>query len=293
MTQWSSLAEGWNPHSPRSGRRSRSRRSRWSCCRVRGFAGPAPRAPHRRRAAAVRRQAAHRRRDVAAARAGRPAHRRADPIAVDDLRITDPEGTVVLDVPHLDARVRLRSLLKGNFAIETLRVPQALWRFAQLKHSDGIGFMAALAPKTPPTKPPQPQRAWLVFRDRRRRAGRPDRAARFPGRLGAGAAARARARVAAADQRRPAPPVLRFRRHVGGRRGGRRAAGPGRQRVPLDRIVINRIATTRERPDDIVLDLAGADTGRSRLSGKRGLHGHLRRDQRAGHRSAHRVRPRG
>ncbi len=51
------------------------------------------------------------------------------------------------------------------------------------------------------------------------------------------------------------------------------AEGGGALRVlgntlPLDRIVINRIATTRERPDDIVLDLAGADTGRSRLSGR-------------------------
>ena len=30
------------------------------------------------------------------------------PITVDGLRILDPEGTVVLDVPHLEARVKLR-----------------------------------------------------------------------------------------------------------------------------------------------------------------------------------------
>ncbi len=37
--------------------------------------------------------------------------------------------------------------------------------------------------------------------------------------------------------------------------------------LPFDRVVINRIATTQEHPDDIVLDLGGADTGRSQLTG--------------------------
>ena len=33
--------------------------------------------------------------------------------------------------------------------------------------------------------------------------------------------------------------------------------------LPFDRVVINRVATTQEHPDDILLDLAEADTGRS------------------------------
>jgi hypothetical protein len=72
------------------------------------------------------------------------------PIAVEGLKIVDPEGTVVLDVPYLEAKVRLRTLIGGSFEIHELRVPKALWRFAQLKHGDAIGFLAALGPKTPP-----------------------------------------------------------------------------------------------------------------------------------------------
>src|SRR5580765_7646578 len=36
---------------------------------------------------------------------------RPSPITVDDLRIIDPEGTLVLDIPHLEARVKLRTLI--------------------------------------------------------------------------------------------------------------------------------------------------------------------------------------
>ena len=54
----------------------------------------------------------------------------------------------MLDVPHLDAKVKLRTLIAGgSFSIHDLRVPVALWRFAALKNSEGIGFIAALAPK--------------------------------------------------------------------------------------------------------------------------------------------------
>src|SRR4051812_2679075 len=77
------------------------------------------------------------------------------PIAVDGLKIVDPEGTVVLDVPHLEARVKLRTLIGGSFSIHDLRAPKALWRFAAMAHTEGIGFVAALAPKTPPPAPPK------------------------------------------------------------------------------------------------------------------------------------------
>src|SRR5678810_1212829 len=73
------------------------------------------------------------------------------PIAVDGLQIVDPEGTIVLDVPHLDAKVKLRTLIAGgSFSIHDLRVPVALWKFAAMKNSEGIGFLAALAPKKEP-----------------------------------------------------------------------------------------------------------------------------------------------
>src|SRR3569623_1944218 len=100
----------------------------------------------------------------------------------------------------------------GNFSIETLRVPQVLWRFAQLKHGEAIGFLAALNPKTPPAPPPAPNPPGTFF---------------------------------AFD----ATSVV--------------AEGGGWLRIladnvlPFDRVAITRIATTRERPDDIILDLAG------------------------------------
>ncbi|HVT10319.1 MAG TPA: translocation/assembly module TamB domain-containing protein [Polyangia bacterium] len=189
------------------------------------------------------------------------------PIAVDDLRITDPEGTVVLDVPHLDAQVRLRSLLKGNFAIETLRVPQALWRFSQLKHGDGIGFLAALAPKTPSTKPPDPNAPGSSFAIADAELGDLTALLDFPGVWGLDLL-HAHGHISliqtSVDPRHP---------FFGFDGTSVVAEGGGALRVlgnvlPLDRVAINRIATTRERPDDIVLDLAGADTGRSRLSGR-------------------------
>src|SRR3954469_14703414 len=79
------------------------------------------------------------------------------PVTVDGLRILDPEGTVVLDVPHLEARVKLKTLIAGSFSIHDLHVPRATWRFAQMNGEPAIGFLAALAPKTPP--PPKPKGA--------------------------------------------------------------------------------------------------------------------------------------
>ncbi|HSS38738.1 MAG TPA: hypothetical protein VLT58_08210, partial [Polyangia bacterium] len=193
------------------------------------------------------------------------------PIAVDDLRITDPEGTVVLDVPHLDAQVRLRSLLKGNFAIETLRVPQALWRFAQLKHGDGIGFIAALAPnpatKTAPAKPPDPNAPGSSFAIADAELGDLTAILDFPGVWGL-ELRHAHGHVSLLQTSvDPHHPFFGFDGTSVVAEGGGALQVLGNV-LPLDRIVINRIATTRERPDDIVLDLGGADTGRSRLSGR-------------------------
>src|SRR5262245_40745322 len=47
---------------------------------------------------------------------------RPTPISVDGLKITDPEGTTVLDVPHLDVKVPLRSLIGGDVRLMDLVV---------------------------------------------------------------------------------------------------------------------------------------------------------------------------
>ena len=48
--------------------------------------------------------------------------------------------------------------------------------------------------------------------------------------------------------------------------------------LPFDKVFINRVSTTQDRPDDIFLDLREAKTGASALVGEGLFHGHLRRD---------------
>jgi hypothetical protein len=193
------------------------------------------------------------------------------PISVDGLQIVDPEGTVVLDVPHLDAKVKLRTLIGGSFSIHDLRVPVALWRFAQLQHGDGIGFLAALQPKNPPPPPPpgtKPKGPGSYFEIASAELGDLNAIFDFPGSWGLElrhAHARASLKQSGVDPEHPtfgfdAGPVV--------------AAGGGWLRIlddnvlPFDRVVINRIATTPDWSDDIFLDLAEADTGRTKLVGK-------------------------
>ena len=219
------------------------------------------------------------------------------PVSVDGLQITDPEGTVVLDVPHLDCKVKLRTLIAGgSFSIHDLRVPVALWRFAALKNSEGIGFTAALAPKVDP--PPaaarmQAEGAGIVLRDRRRRDRRPERDPRLPGLMGAGAAARARAGDAEARRHRSRAPDVRVRRRAGAGGGRRLAAHPRRLRAAVRP---RRDQPRRHHAGMVGRHLPGPRRGRHRpqQAGRQGLlHRHLRRDVRPRHQAARRVRPGG
>jgi autotransporter translocation and assembly factor TamB len=192
------------------------------------------------------------------------------PIAVDGLKIVDPEGTVVLDVPHLDARVKLRTLIGGSFSIHDLRVPKVLWRFAAMEHAEGIGFLAALAPKTPPPPPPKdaPPAPGGFFEIASSELGDLDAIFDFPGSWGLELRhvhASASLIQSSVDPKHPvfgfdAGPVV--------------ASGGGYLKIlddnvlPFDRVVINRVATTQEWSDDIFLDLQEADTGKSKLVAK-------------------------
>jgi len=191
------------------------------------------------------------------------------PIAVEGLKIVDPEGTVVLDVPYLEAKVQLRTLIGGSFSIHELRVPKALWRFAQLKHGDSIGFLAALAPKTPPPPPPPgaPPGPGSKFEITDAELGDFTADFDFPGVWGLELRDMHGTASLIQSTLDPRHPIFGF--------DGRQvvAEGGGWLRVldndlPFDRVVINRIATSQDHPDDIQLDLAEADTGKSQLSGK-------------------------
>jgi hypothetical protein len=194
------------------------------------------------------------------------------PIAVDGLQIVDPEGTVVLDVPHLEAKVKLRTLIAGSFSIHDLRVPVAQWRFAEMSETKGIGFLAALAPKKPPKpKPPgapPPKGPGSYFEIAGAELGDFTALFDFPGSWGLELRhmhARASLKQSSVD---PANPTFGFDA------GPVVAEGGGWLRIlddnvlPLDRVTINRVATTPDWPDDIFLDLPEAKIGRSTLTGK-------------------------
>jgi hypothetical protein len=193
------------------------------------------------------------------------------PITVDGLQIVDPEGTVVLDVPHLEAKVKLGTLIGGSFSIHDLRAPVAKWRFAQLASNDGIGFLAALEPKKtakPKPRVEKPKGPGSFFELVGAELGDLNVLFDFPGSWGLElrhAHARASLKQSGVD---PANPTFGF--DV----GPVVAEGGGWLRIlddnvlPFDRVSINRVATTPEWPDDIFLDLTEAATGRSKLVGK-------------------------
>ena len=189
------------------------------------------------------------------------------PIAVDNLKIVDPEGTVVLDVPHLDARVKLRTLIGGSFSIHDLRVPKVLWRFAAMAHTEGIGFLAALAPKTP-GPPPPPGTPGSAFEIANAELGDLDVIFDFPGAWGLELRhthARASLIQSTVD---PNHPIFGFDAGPVVSTGGGYLKILDDNVLPFDRVTINRVATTPEWSDDIFLDLPAAETGKSKLTAK-------------------------
>ncbi|HEV3032358.1 MAG TPA: hypothetical protein VG319_11990, partial [Polyangia bacterium] len=192
------------------------------------------------------------------------------PVAVDGLKIVDPEGTVVLDVPHLDARIKLRTLIGGGFSIHDLRVPKVLWRFAALEHGEGIGFLAALGPKVPPPPPPKdaPPAPGGFFEIASAELGDLDAIFDFPGSWGLELRhthARASLIQSSLD---PKHPVFGFDAGPIVSTGGGYLKILDDNVLPFDRVVINRVATTAKWSDDIFLDLQGAETGKSTLVAK-------------------------
>jgi hypothetical protein len=191
------------------------------------------------------------------------------PIAVEGLQIVDPEGAVVLDVPSLEAKVKLRTLIGGSFSIQELRIPKILWRFAQLKNGDGIGFLAALGPKTPPPQPPPgaPPGPGSKFEIGDAELGDLTAVFDFPGAWGL-ELRHAHGTVSLIQSTLdPHHPIFGFDARQVVAEGGGFLRIMDDNVLPLDRVVINRIATTQEHPDDIQLDLGEADTGRSQLTG--------------------------
>src|SRR6185437_5441272 len=134
---------------------------------------------------------------------------------------------------------------------------------------DSIGFLAALAPKTPPPPPPPgaPPGPGSKFEITDAELGDFTADFDFPGVWGLELRDMHGTASLIQSTLDPRHPIFGF--------DGRQvvAEGGGWLRVldndlPFDRVVINRIATSQDHPDDIQLDLAEADTGKSQLSGK-------------------------
>jgi autotransporter translocation and assembly factor TamB len=85
--------------------------------------------------------------------------KRPTPFAVDGVKFFDPEGSVVVDVPHLDVKIELHQLINGAglFMHDLQLGPDAYWRFGRMqKTKRGIGFLAMFDPKHPSAPTPRP-----------------------------------------------------------------------------------------------------------------------------------------
>lgn len=197
---------------------------------------------------------------------------RPTPLLVEGLRVTDPEGAVVLDVPHLEVKVRPRSAMRGQIRLSDLVVSgPASWRFAAMRGQNGNdgnnGFLSSFAPRPRDearqanTQAAPPGAEPFVFEIRNAKLDGLTAVFDFPA-----WGLELRDIVAPAS-------LLVDGDFVGWDVADLDARGGGFLRIladvlPFDRVWVNRVATTRDWPDRIFLDLKAARTGRSTLRGK-------------------------
>jgi hypothetical protein len=195
---------------------------------------------------------------------------RPTPVVVDGLKISDPEGTVVLEVPHLEVKIRPRSAIGGKIYLHDLVVsPGSLWRFASLRRSpDDTGFLVAFDP--PGVKPPPPPPGTKSLEP----TGDPFFFQIVNADL-QGLTAVFDFEGWGLELRNSVSPVSLIvdGKFVGWDAKGLVARNGGYLRImqevlPFDRVEVTRVATTREWPDEIYLDVKAARTGRSVLTAK-------------------------
>lgn len=194
---------------------------------------------------------------------------RPTPVIVEGLRVTDPEGAVVLEAPRLQVKVRARSAIGGKIFLHDLEIgPGSLWRFAALKKSEDNGFLSAFQPAgetTPVTPPPrapgEPPPDPFSFQIVNASLDGLTAVFDFP--------------AWGLELRNVKGPVWLTvdGDFVGWDGTGLDARDGGFLRIlqevlPFDHVLVNRVATTREWPDSIFLDVGAARTGRSTLTAK-------------------------
>jgi autotransporter translocation and assembly factor TamB len=193
--------------------------------------------------------------------------KRPTPFSVDGVKFFDPEGTVVVDVPHLDVKIDLRQLINGaGLFMHDLEVgPNSYWRFGRMKKTKkGIGFLATFDPKNPPPPPPpgaKPEKGFAVRI--------------FNAQLNGLRVVFDFPHVWGFDLRDlHAPAWLQVEDGFCGweavgleaRQGGYLTVLD--QVLPFDSVKVKQVATLREYSDDIFLDLTEGKTGHSTLAGK-------------------------
>ena len=195
---------------------------------------------------------------------------RPTPIVIEGLRIADPEGTDVLRAPRLELKVRPRSVLSGRVFLHDVKLgPGSFWRFGRMARQDAIGFLAWFrsgAPEVVPPPPPPEKKAGdeggFVFQIVNAELAGLDAEFDFPGAWG----------LLLRDIHGPAT-LLVEGEFVGWDLQKLVARKGGYLRIlddvlPFDRVEVARVATTRDWPDNIFLDVAAARTGRSTLTAR-------------------------
>ncbi len=196
--------------------------------------------------------------------------KRPTPFVVDGVKFFDPDGTLVLDVPHLEVKLELHQLINGaGLYMHDLEVgPNSYWRFGRMqKTKPGIGFLAAFKPLHPSPPAPHPPAG-----------AKPEKgfAVRiFNAQLNGLRVVFDFPHVWGFDLRDlHAPAWLQVEDGFCGweavgleaRQGGYLTVLD--QVLPFDSVKVKQVATLREYSDDIFLDLTEGKTGRSTLVGK-------------------------
>ncbi|HET6281723.1 MAG TPA: hypothetical protein VFH73_12175, partial [Polyangia bacterium] len=197
---------------------------------------------------------------------GRPAS-----IELDQVSVTDPEGTVVLSAGVISAEVEVH-LGPPRVILHNLRFVDGGWRLAQMKSRRTLGFFAAFASPVAARagRRPRAPGQGVLFEITRASLQRIDTVLDFPT-WGLTLKNVETAGSLLIDARDPTRPVFGFDAlDVDARGGGllRVLRETRAIRLPFERAEIQRVAITSERRSEILLVVKEAMTGRSRLHGQ-------------------------
>ncbi len=189
---------------------------------------------------------------------------------LENVTIDDPDGTRVLTLPRLEFKIPVRSAIGAKVQLYDVVIgPGAYWRFGDTEDRKKIGFLAALipppeprAPNLPPPPPPAEGSGFLLELVNIKINGL-TALFDFPGAWG----------LQLEDVWGEASVIIdgdfvgwdATKLHA--RKGGYLRVLDN-EKLPFDDVRVARVATTRDWPNDIFLEVESGTTGKSVLSGK-------------------------